>query len=392
MRKEYKSLSVSGSIYLLMYLCIFIIFLEISQEFIKEKVIGSEVLTNHAELERWMQEHFPGRIGWFELFGLSNKSIGKKVILIDGNPVIQLENNSLVSVGKESDMNYQLHEMCKLADICDELNVDLLYVNYPGKLRNKDDVEELGYHSYSNYNARYLLGNMEAYGITTLDMREELNKKADYYSWFYKTDHHWTTKAGLLAAQKIAEKLNKDFEYQIDKTLLCEAQFSYEYYSQCWLGETGRRLSKTYSGLDDFTVIRPKYSTSFTYDELKGDFSVLMNENIYKNQNDLYTTSWHYSYLPLGMDAISIHNNNVINGKKILMIKDSYSVVVAPFLALACEEIYFWDVRYLHDLSVMDFVRNNNFDCILVCYVDDIIQRKGMFVFDDSKGDATMVN
>ena len=80
------------------------------------------------------------------------------------------------------------------------------------------------------------------------------------------------------------------------------------------------------------------------------------------------------------------------NGKKILLIKDSYSVVVAPFLSLVCEDVYLWDVRYLHESSVIDFIRNNDFDCVMVCYVEDITQREGMFVFDNKEGEAAVMN
>ena len=90
--------SLSGMIYLLTFLFILIVFGRLTWRFAKENV-SLGVLKNHTDLEIWVQEHFPGRIVWFELFGLSNKSIGKKVILVDGNPVIQLDNHSLVSEG-----------------------------------------------------------------------------------------------------------------------------------------------------------------------------------------------------------------------------------------------------------------------------------------------------
>ena len=262
--------SLSDMMYLLIFLFILAFFGGLTLRFAKEKV-SLGVLKNHTDLEIWVQEHFPERIVWFELFGLSNKSIGKKVILVDGNPVIQLDNNSLVSGGKYADMEYQMEGMCKLEEICEELDIDLLYVNYPGKLKYENDIEELGYHSYSNKNVQYLLRKMNDYGINTLDIRKDFCRKKDYYSWFYRTDHHWTTKSGLLTANIIVEKLNNDFGYQIDKALLNEDQFAYEHYSKCWLGETGRRLSKSYSGLDDFTVIRPRYKTSLIYGDSKGD-------------------------------------------------------------------------------------------------------------------------
>ena len=52
------------------------------------------------------------------------------------------------------------------------------------------------------------------------------------------------------------------------------------------------------------------------------------------------------------------------NGKKILMVKDSYGNAMAPFLALHYQEVYVIDYRSF-DSNIIDFLRNNNVNDLL---------------------------
>ena len=60
--------------------------------------------------------------------------------------------------------------------------------------------------------------------------------------------------------------------------MLENENFERKVFENCWLGETGRVMTKTYAGLDDFILIKPLYDTSMCYDvdesdkHLKGDF------------------------------------------------------------------------------------------------------------------------
>jgi hypothetical protein len=54
-------------------------------------------------------------------------------------------------------------------------------------------------------------------------------------------------------------------------------------------------------------------------------------------------------------------------GGKLLVIRDSYSDSLAPFLALDYQEVHLYDLRY-NNLSVADYVAENEIDQVLVLY------------------------
>ena len=54
-------------------------------------------------------------------------------------------------------------------------------------------------------------------------------------------------------------------------------------------------------------------------------------------------------------------------GPKILLIRDSYSDCLAPFLTERFGEVHLFDLRY-NRLSVLDYVREQGIDTVLVLY------------------------
>lgn len=73
--------------------------------------------------------------------------------------------------------------------------------------------------------------------------------------------------------------------------------------------------------------------------------------------------------MPGAGPVTQIHNNNHINGPKVLIIKDSFSVVVVPFLSLTCQDITWWDMRD-NENSLYEYIQNNDFDIVLLAYTD----------------------
>ena len=65
-------------------------------------------------------------------------------------------------------------------------------------------------------------------------------------------------------------------------------------------------------------------------------------------------------------------NNMNPSGKKILMIRDSFACVVAPFLALQSSELHVCDLRNLElpgeRINVKDYIEQMKPDYVLVLY------------------------
>lgn len=82
---------------------------------------------------------------------------------------------------------------------------------------------------------------MEECGINYIDLRDNIRLEGkNSFDMFFRTDHHWTPDSGKWAAQAIAEKLNEDYDYDIDVTLYDDSNYIYTEYKNAWLGEQGK--------------------------------------------------------------------------------------------------------------------------------------------------------
>ena len=85
-----------------------------------------------------------------------------------------------------------------------------------------------------------------------------------------------------------------------------------------------------------------------------------------------------YSYFLNGNNAKVVIKTNVNNGKKLLVIKDSYSHIMAQFLCQNYEEVHFLDPRY-YNLPLMDYCKENDIDETLFLYnVSNLVSDLGI--------------
>ena len=322
--------------------------------------------------ETVIENVFPGRGKITELYGLTNKVLSPKII----DRIVKERDGYLISLGLPIDnTDYASRKLAELRDFCEKKNIQFAYISYPSKADSSNYGAVYGI-DYRNEELREkFLSKLNEHNISVLDIRKQLEREGlNRREIFYKTDHHWNTRSGLFAARSIINFLH-DKGNSTKPANLNADNFTYTDYNDCWFGETGRKCSFTWVGsLDDFTIIKPKYNTSFDYivpNEFNkmGDFSLLINESLFEEKIDIYSTSLHYSYMPGANKNTIVKNNTLENGAKILIIKDSFSIVVVPFLSLGCGEINMWDMRG-NEESVYEYIQNNDFDIVLVAYTD----------------------
>lgn len=327
-------------------------------------------------MESTMENMFPGKSRLREIYGLSSLVLSPNEIASNGGATVKDEDGFLMPISYVSfDIEQAGNKIYELNTVCQNNGTEFVYISYPSKTNSKTTSESYGIETNEEQVRTNFLDWMSVHDINVLNVRELLEKDGyDVKDLFYKTDHHWKTTAGLYAARAISNYLNEKFGYEIQSNMLDEDNFSYTCYEDLWLGEIGRKLSKTWVGsLDDFIEIKPNFKTSLTIgaysseDKTEGDFSLLVDESGYAGTADLYSYSAHYSYKGSG-SLTTIHNNN-IEGKKILIIKDSFSIVVIPFLSLVNSDIVVWDMRETTE-GLYDFIRDNDFDVVLLAYTD----------------------
>lgn len=384
MRNRYKKIKsffigkdMSVRIYAVLFSCIVLIFL--LGYLIYAHKNGTRLYTaDETQLEGYTL--FSTRLK--ELYGAVNLVISPNEINSNGAPIIRAKNGFLggsYGISTNFDPVWAADKVSELEKICRENGTDFLYVHFPSKMRTDIDVKETYGIDSDSYEARNLfLDRLQENKVNELDisslMKRDGIKEEDWDSVFYKTDHHWNTRSGLYAAGKIADYIDKNTTLNVKPDMLEPDKFRYKAYKNSWLGETGRACSATWSReLDDFTEILPKYKTSITCgyrgtdQSQTGDFGIMVNVEEYKHLPDIYDPlTLHYTYCYSG-DVIK--NNLNPHGTSILIIKDSFTMVVAPFLSLATGKVTLWDMRSTPD-GLYDYIKNNHFDMVIVEYTD----------------------
>lgn len=288
------------------------------------------------------------------------------------NGVIELEDGHLTACYGKTDTAENVESTAQLYDYCTEQGIDFLYVQAPSKISRRQDAGVSNSLDFSNQNADELLAGLARGNIPFLDLREEIEKTGvEHHSLFYNTDHHWKIETGLLAADKLAEHLNEQNGFTIDRSLLEKENFEFRLYRDWYLGSYGKKVTLTRTSPDDFTEVYPKYTTKFTYEmptlgmKEEGDFSVLY-DRAQVEEKDYYNNDPYLAYLYGGGPVIRIHNEQ-IKGKKILFIKDSFAIPVIPFIATGVENVDVLDVREF-DGSAKAFIKESQPDMVVVFY------------------------
>ena len=342
-----------------------------------------------SSAEKNLNDKFHIRYLFYEYAGLFNRCIGRRHV----DNLYKLDNGHLVSVGGNGEISDSVEAMCSFRDFCSERGVRLVYVNLPKKYSRNEDLAPFGVADLTDLKADRFLDELASDGIDTLDMRTYIEAEYDDpYDAFFKTDHHWKISAGLFCAQVLSEYLRDEHGIGLEAENIRDDAFSVTLMENSWLGERGKKTGSVYSGLDDFELILPRETTRFRLEipnrniKRRGDFSLMLDRSKLKTDfwHCRYGGSFYYTYL-YGNDPIQIIINEDLQTGNILLVKDSFSQAVAPFLAMTAHKLVSWDVRFNKD-SLRDYIDRERFDAVIVLYSESMINttQNGRFLFDFS--------
>lgn len=170
---------------------------------------------------------------------------------------------------------------------------------------------------------------------------------------YYKTDHHWTSLGAYYGANSIFEHL------QMEKINLTA-------YEKCVVSESfyGTVYSKSgawWSQPDTIEIYVPEQGkrvlSNFRGKEQPGklyDYTKLDGKD-------------KYAFFLGGNQPLCIVTSEASEEQKLLLIRDSFSDTLIPFLSERFGEIHLFDLRY-NRLSIKEYVKENEIDRILVLY------------------------
>jgi hypothetical protein len=289
-------------------------------------------------------------------------------------------NERLIYLGKSywyySDPNGPIDQFAPSIDTFNTFlktkNIPLLYVGIPDKL--SPDSIYINSLDYVNLDKDFAYEELRKHGIPNLDLRENIrNEGKDWYSSFYNIDTHWKVETGLWASKIIAWKLNSDFGFDLDISLLNSQNYKYEFYKNQFISSWSITplFKNQLATKEDFTLITPKFETRYDILQFRSD-SIYATKRMNVNFDSAFINrnrELQYGSYMYGLNCSLIHNKLNSNGKKLLIIGESNVVVLTPFLSVVIEYVVGIHLGYFNG-SLETLIEKEKPDIVIIAYRD----------------------
>jgi len=335
------------------------------------------------EFEKSVQDAVPWRLDMIEIHGLLQRWQDKRVVPdVNYGSLFKTTENQIAFTTPYMEIESDLKALEKIHTELKALGLPFVYVQAPYKLEPGKQQLPYNIQEYGNDNADRLLKGLQELNIDHYDLREDFfNQGWTANELFYKTDHHWTIPSALMATNLLAEFLNQNYAMNMEQANFETERFLFEEFPDFFLGSLGKRVGEQYSGVDSFTLVTPNFDTEYTvsiynygsWQEKQGNFSEAILVHEYLDPEAPIETNRYAAYNG-DHEIIRIKNHTITEGKKILMIKDSYGLPIYSFLSLGVSEITALDLR-LFKGSVADYAKEYKPDLILYIFNTDAVGR-----------------
>ncbi len=320
-------------------------YLQMRPEFSFKSLFSGDYM---SKFETYTTDQFTFRDEWITLKAASELALGKQ----ENNDVHLCENGTLIEGFKRPENSVLDSNMSALNTLVGNTDAKVyfalipdksdLYASLLPKNAPNDSEKEVIDYCYGQSNA------------TNVDMYSALSAHTDEYI-FYRTDHHWTSLGAYYGLSALAESMG----------LPCPALDSYtdrhvvseEFYGTTW-------SSSGFSWVDPDTmeifVNAPESLKVTSYPQgspVEGklyDFSFLEKKD-------------KYSMFMGGNCPMHVIETGNEDKPSLLILRDSYTDSLIPFLPDDFSEIHVLDLRY-YRASLKAYIEQNNFDNVLVCY------------------------
>ena len=312
--------------------------------------------------------YFINKGAYINLNGLMARVIGQRWM----NERVKLNNGHLTYLWRKQNTSRAAIQMTKLNNAQIENGGNFLFVLAPHQIPGDEDILPVGYKDYGNQNADELLDKLRKNNVPYLDLRKELRKDdISYADAFFVTDHHWKPETGFWAYTKTIDYLISESIIQpIDSMYTDKSFFNVEVYKNWILGSNGKRTGSYYAGVDDFSIITPKFETEITLEKpirkttIKGSFAEVAY-NYEKNVKDYFSANPYAAYGNGERDTKYYRNVSAPVDLKVLGLKDSFGLASFTFLPLVFSVYDELDMRNYNG-DFLDYYTNFEPDIVLI--------------------------
>jgi hypothetical protein len=304
-----------------------------------------------SDYESYVTDQFAGRDGWTAAKAYAEKAVGKQ----ENNDVYFCADSTLITRFDAPDEKKLSSNLSYVSKFADKATVPVYFGLIPTQACIWADKLPEGAPNYDQ--ALVLEEASQTAGVQFADLYTALMEHKDE-DIFYRTDHHWTSLGAYYGYEALGSVLGYD---PLPLSTYEKTTVSTEFYGTVF-SSSGVRWVKpdtidTYVPEEGITVV------SHTYDA-KG--------NPVEEPRQLYDESYltqkdKYSMFLGGQKSLGVVKTGNTDKPKLLLIRDSYSDSLVPFLTAHFSEIHLIDLRY-YKLSAAQYIQDNDIDMALVLY------------------------
>jgi len=298
------------------------------------------------DAEKYVSDHTVGRDLWVAMKAWSERLSGKK----ENDKVYFAAQNTLISRVDKPDPVKLDKDLAFLDALVGNVSVPVYFGLIPSAAEIWGDRLPKG---APTADEKALIDQLYfSTGASTIDLYSALaaHSGEDIY---YRTDHHWTSLGAFYGANAILEALGMEPLELSDYTRTTVTdQFNGTLFSTSGVRWLPPDRIDTY--VPDEGI---KVTSWFTGKPEEGSLYVDSSLEV-KDK---------YSYFLGGNQPLCVVEKEGSTGPKLLLIRDSYSDSLTPYLTERFSEVHLFDLRY-NKSSVKNYVEENDIDEVLVLY------------------------
>ncbi len=309
-----------------------------------------------SDYETYVTDQFPGRDGWTAAKAYAEKLVGKQ----ENNGVYFCADSTLISRFDAPDEKRVANNAKYVAQFAEKAGVPVTFGLIPTQAYVWADKLPQG---APNYDQRTVYADVAGALPDTITLVDSLwTALPDHKDEgiFYRTDHHWTSLGAYYGYTAVMEALGLGDEV-LPLSTYQKTTVSDEFYGTVFSSSGVRWVEP-----DEMDVYVPEEGitvTSRTYDA---------SGKITEEPRQLYDESFlekkdKYSMFLGGQQALGVVETGNTDKPRLLIIRDSYSDSLVPFLTPHFSEIHLIDPRY-YKLSASQYIADNGIDQALVLY------------------------
>lgn len=301
--------------------------------------------------DNYIADHFPFRDTWITVKAACEYAAGKRL----SNGIYYGENGQLFP-------QFNVPDYSKLEQKIDWINSFSSSLSSPVSIcliPSASDIQKDRLPLYTSSTAeedaiRFCYDKLN--GPQSIDIRSLLLEHQSE-NIYYRTDHHWTSYGAKIAFDTLQDNLYSAKKYDtssLSATTVCDDFYGTSYSSSGYTWVAPDTIDTYINGND---AIVESFRSGVQNEPV---ISGLYDESMLQEKDK-------YSYFLGGISPLIHIQNSNLAPSSLLLIRDSYSDSIAPFLSQAYSDIYLIDLRYYKE-SIQQFIQTHPIDEILIMY------------------------